>query len=388
MVRIQREFLWGGVKGGNKIKWVKWSVVCKAKRMGGLGVRDIKIVNLSLLAKWRWRLLLPGNPLWKQVLVAKYGNHILNRVIWSDIRIPSLASKWWKDVCSLDKVVESKNWLGESIVRKVGNGFSTYFWSSNWIGEAPLLEVFPRLYSLSIHKDSMVRDFYVQEGGGWRWSFSWRRNLFQWEEDLVTRLREMVEPVPLSLEEDYWVWSPDPEGKFSVKSAYNFLGDELRVGEDLEEEVALVFDNIWGSPAPSKVIAFSWQLLYDRIPSRRNLEARGLLCLDMPWECVGCVGSVESTTHLFLHCPSAMKVWQEVFRWLGVVIVIPPSMLVLFELVRGSARNKKTRLGFLMIWHASIWCIWKARNNALFANGTFSPNDIVEEIDELEMVHC
>jgi hypothetical protein len=38
IVRIQREFLWGGVKGGRKINWVKWSVVCREKSKGGLGV--------------------------------------------------------------------------------------------------------------------------------------------------------------------------------------------------------------------------------------------------------------------------------------------------------------------------------------------------------------
>jgi hypothetical protein len=32
IVRIQREFLWGGVKGGKRISWVKWSVVCKDKK--------------------------------------------------------------------------------------------------------------------------------------------------------------------------------------------------------------------------------------------------------------------------------------------------------------------------------------------------------------------
>jgi len=25
--------------------------------MGGVGVRDIRVMNISLLAKWRWRLL-------------------------------------------------------------------------------------------------------------------------------------------------------------------------------------------------------------------------------------------------------------------------------------------------------------------------------------------
>jgi hypothetical protein len=57
LVRIQREFLWGGVGGGRKINWVKWSKVCQPKENGGLGIRDIKLVNLSLLAKWRWRII-------------------------------------------------------------------------------------------------------------------------------------------------------------------------------------------------------------------------------------------------------------------------------------------------------------------------------------------
>jgi hypothetical protein len=57
VVRIQRNFLWGGVKGGRKMCWVSWSTVCKEKKDGGLGVKDINVVNASLLAKWRWKLL-------------------------------------------------------------------------------------------------------------------------------------------------------------------------------------------------------------------------------------------------------------------------------------------------------------------------------------------
>jgi hypothetical protein len=98
VVRIQREFLRGGVKGGRKICWVKWSVVCKEKSKGGLGVCDVRLVNLSLLLKWRWRLLQPGRPLWEDVLVAKYGNHITCEVDWSRSRIPKWSSNWWKNI--------------------------------------------------------------------------------------------------------------------------------------------------------------------------------------------------------------------------------------------------------------------------------------------------
>jgi hypothetical protein len=203
--------LWGGVRGGRKICWVKWSVVCRDKKLGGLGVRDVRIVNLSLLSKWRWRLLQPRMPLWKKVLVAKYGRHILHHVDWSDYGVPSSSSYWWKDICALDSVVVSNNWLVEALTRVVGNGRSTYFWLSRWLGDAPLAVVFPRLFSLSMHKEGMVHDFFKREGDLWNWDFRWRRDLFQWELDLVASLRDRLKLVSLSSEVDVWMWVLDPE---------------------------------------------------------------------------------------------------------------------------------------------------------------------------------
>jgi hypothetical protein len=207
--------------------------------------------------------------------------------------------------------------------------------------------------------------------------------LFQWEEALVVELKEILEGVVLSMEEDCWKWSPGENGEFSVNSAYNFLAKELRDEGELEGELVRVFDHLWDSSAPSKVIAFSWQLIYDRIPSRSNLLLRGIDVADKPWECVGCVGKVESSNHLFLHCPGAMKIWIEIFKWLGVSIVIPPSLPSLFEILRGSTWNHRIRKGYVMVWHATLWAIWRARNNAIFSTGIFLPHTIVDDIKVL-----
>jgi hypothetical protein len=383
IVRIQREFLWGGVKGGKRISWVKWSVVCKDKKSGGLGVRDIRMVNLSLLSKWRWRLFQPEGSLWKDVLIAKYGRCIVDEVGWVNPIIPSKASNWWKSIIALDKAVPGKKWILESIKRKVGDGATTSFWVSNWLGNVPLSLTFPRLFSLSTQKEDSVLDIVVVAGGRLEWNFMWRRNLFQWEEALVVELKEILEGVVLSMEEDCWKWSPGENGEFSVNSAYNFLAKELRDEGELEGELVRVFDHLWDSSAPSKVIAFSWQLIYDRIPSRSNLLLRGIDVADKPWECVGCVGKVESSNHLFLHCPGAMKIWIEIFKWLGVSIVIPPSLPSLFEILRGSTWNHRIRKGYVMVWHATLWAIWRARNNAIFSTGIFLPHTIVDDIKVL-----
>jgi hypothetical protein len=77
VVKIQRNFFWGGLKNRKGICWVKWSEICKPKREGGLGIKDLRLMNNSLLAKWRWKLLHEDNELWKKVILAKYGDNVL-----------------------------------------------------------------------------------------------------------------------------------------------------------------------------------------------------------------------------------------------------------------------------------------------------------------------
>lgn len=63
---------------------MSWKSICQPKRDGGLGVRDVRVVNVNLLAKWRWRLLGGGEFLWKDVIREKYDDGVGNLV---DIRL-------------------------------------------------------------------------------------------------------------------------------------------------------------------------------------------------------------------------------------------------------------------------------------------------------------
>ena len=62
--------------GGRKISWVRWKSVCQPMDKDVFAVRDIQVVNLSLLSKWRWRLVEGGSALWIKVLKEKYGNEV------------------------------------------------------------------------------------------------------------------------------------------------------------------------------------------------------------------------------------------------------------------------------------------------------------------------
>jgi hypothetical protein len=383
VVRIQREFLWGGVSGGKKISWLKWKVVCLDKKKGGLGVRDLNLVNKSHLLKWRWRLLNSGDVgVWKDVLVAKYGEFILSNVNLSSVTSPYFASLWWKDVRDLEKCIDVSKGLEELIVRKVGNGLSTRFWRDVWLGDSALCVKFPRLFSLSSQIDARIGDLFLLEGESRSWSFIWRRSLFLWEEDLVSQLLVLLDSVLLSFEEDRWCWKLNPVDGFSVKSAFEFLG-ELEIDINSSAFELEIFEKIWESSAPSKVIVLSWRLLYDRLPTKDNLRLRGVVHNPMDGNCCWCNLRPETSNHLFLHCSVAHRVWCEIFKWLGVVVVMPANSFHLFDCFSEAGVNKKSRKGLRLVWHTAIWELWRARNNLIFNNIREEPMDIVEGIKVL-----
>jgi len=67
-------------------------------------------------------------------------------------------------------------------------------------------------------------------------------------------------------------------------------------------------------------------------------------------------------------------------RWLQLNLITPHNLLVPFLCWTNEARNKKTKNGFRLIWNASIWTIWKRRNDTVFNNGVAEVDDLVENI--------
>ena len=64
-------------------------------------MRDLRQVNLALLAKWWWRYLLENGGIWKEIVLARYGGchpspHLGDRP--SDLRG---VSSWWSNISLL-----------------------------------------------------------------------------------------------------------------------------------------------------------------------------------------------------------------------------------------------------------------------------------------------
>jgi len=166
---------------------------------------------------------------------------------------------------------------------------------------------------------------------GREWSFRWRRHIFVWEEELLVSLMEDLERMTWSPSEDVWRWNLEENGVFSVKSAYENLVALSGTANLWGVEELRVFEKLWKSPTPSKVVAFAWKVLLNCVPTKANLVLRNVLHPEDSILCVMCNGAEETSSHLFLHCNVAMGVWSRLMYCVDCHFITPPNLFVHWE---------------------------------------------------------
>lgn len=154
ITRLQREFLWGGNDGVKKIASVKWDVVCRSREQGELGIKNIKLFNIALLGKWRWRLLREERLLWSLVLKSKYGELVKMLVR----KVSNLDSIWWRDLVETCGERREESWFDNNITWKLGDGKRLNFWHNIWVGNQTLASKFNRLFLNSMQKEGFIGD--------------------------------------------------------------------------------------------------------------------------------------------------------------------------------------------------------------------------------------
>lgn len=95
----------------------------------GLGVRDFRLVNLTVLAKWMRCIISCASGLWKDVFLSCYVTSIAYSLRSGRDSGFRRSSSWWKSVSLIDSKYENlSNWFVGGITRKIDLGFLTYFW--------------------------------------------------------------------------------------------------------------------------------------------------------------------------------------------------------------------------------------------------------------------
>ena len=131
---------------------------------GGLGVGSLKAFNISLIYKWRWRLLASPEALWVKVIKSIHGAEA-----GMDLNNCQTNGLWAKIVGTINHLHSSGLVPFSSIKHKVGDGFLMFFWIDTWAGNSPLRDRFNRLYHLENSKECLIQNRI--SNGSWSWDW-------------------------------------------------------------------------------------------------------------------------------------------------------------------------------------------------------------------------
>jgi hypothetical protein len=173
---------------------------------------------------------------------------------------------------------------------------------------------------------------------------------------------------------DTWRWLLDPIHGYTVRGTYHFLTSP-GAGVDRPH-----VDEVWHTCIPSKVSLFVWRLLRDRLPTKNNLLRRGVIQATDTDCTTGC-GELETVTHLFLGCDTYGSLWSYVLHWLGISSVLHGDLRHHFvQFTHQAGLPRSSYLYLRLIWFASVWVIWKERNNRVFNNVALGVEVLLEKV--------
>ncbi|KAL4325746.1 hypothetical protein GQ457_11G020100 [Hibiscus cannabinus] len=337
-------FWWQKSHAKKGIHWCTWSALCRLKEDGGMGFRDFAKFNIALLAKQGWRLLDNPGSLVARVYRAKYyhNSNFLKSTLGSN---PSLT---WRSIWSAKKLILS------GLRWRVGSGTSISIWEDFWLNEKKQrLITTPRIEGLQsvadlIHPSSNT------------WNHGLISEIFS-EEDADSILSI---PLASNRNEDKLIWYGEPTGKYSVRSGYKGLFDQL----SLDPINRFVFYQTWRLKSPAKVKIFLWKCMNNYLPTSQNFSIKRVTNSSV---CSRCMSHEESLTHVFRDCCYAANLWSMLhLQWPNEVsnACFPRWMQWLFE------HNRCFSKEFLAI---SLWALWSARNKFIFEGVPQSTSDLL-----------
>ena len=326
--------------------------MCKPKREGGMGFKDLALFNKALLAKQAWRLLHNENSLFYRVFKAKFFPNC------SILEAPDSAkgSYAWRSILKGREVLKKGGrW-------RVGNGKDISIWSDAWL---PSIST-PRV------SNSMGIDFPEV-----RVNSLINAQTRNWDEDLLQALfkPEEVQLIRgISLGDvsvrDRMIWPHTQSGTYTVKSGYNLLSKEKENLDPLNTNPAppqKLWKTIWSLSIPPKVRNFLWRAAKNAIPVKTNLVKWQVLQEEI---CDHCKAHSEDMVHALWLCPCLNEVWEadtswnfkNTSRWDGF------QKLILHVDEIGLDLDL-----FAMI----VWLLWHRRNHIRVGNAATSLSQIV-----------
>ncbi|KAE8788950.1 hypothetical protein D1007_36964 [Hordeum vulgare] len=196
----------------------------------------------------------------------------------------------------------------------------------------------------------------------------------RWNRELITSTflpidADVILNIPLRTRhyEDYWSWSQDKKGLFSVKSCYRMLiTTKLRREAWLEgnggpadvTRERKCWDELWRIQVPSKINISLWRLSQTSLPTADIRHHRNMA----PSRACAICGAEDSWIHSLLTCTMARCVWvlhnSELVEHM-LANAEPDAKSWLFSMRSSVSATEMTKIT------VTLWAIWFARRKLI-----------------------
>lgn len=235
---------------------MNWGTVTKAKQDGGMGLRNMRDMNIAFLAKVGWRLIYQKNELWARVITAKY---MRKEGDVHRFKEKHGSLNLWKGICKAKRI------LNDGIRKIVRSGKDTCFWTDIWIKDKPL--VASALTGVTECQNKLfVADYWSPQAG---WDYSALIGILP--DDIIRELSYYALEETSEIRDDVY-WTKESSGLFFVATAY-----DLAIGASPVKGVT-DWELIWKIRVPSRMCMcmFMWLLKHEKVMCNTERQRRGL----------------------------------------------------------------------------------------------------------------
>ncbi|GKA37270.1 RNA-directed DNA polymerase, eukaryota [Tanacetum coccineum] len=251
--------------------------------------------------------------------------------------------------------------------RKTGNGLTTKFWLDSWIGGPPICNSFPRLFRLERNTNCLVHDRVPQPAANRPLSAA---SVPAAEHQELQELCSLISKLCLSNDQYIWKCTISDDRRFTVKSMRTYINILLHPLEPQPFK--------WNKILPIKINISSWRIFHKRLPTRCNLDRRGI---DLnSTRCPACGEDIETEEHLFNSCRIAKHTWSKVLIWWKINNVSISSLSDAINLAERVSIPGNLKAYFDVVVQTTLWFLWRFRNEMCFSLKQPSKDLILNEI--------
>ncbi|KAL8098499.1 hypothetical protein AgCh_031317 [Apium graveolens] len=347
MEKAMAKFYWSSSKqSGLRNTWMSWERMARHKKVGGLGFKRLRDVNMSLLGKQCWRFITHPESLVARLYKARYyaDSDFLNSKLGSN---PSFI---WRSIS------ESKEVISAGSCWRIGTGTEIDILKQPWLNdvENPYISTI----SPALNDQKVIALFSTDTK--------------EWDMDLVADIFNtrdfnciMNTKVERDLDRDTLCWKFENTGQYTVKSAYNFI--QRRNGLWCTNPSDEFWNKLWKVEAPPRALNLVWRAVVNCLPTKTILQARQVRIDNL---CPVCQEDAESVLHCLVQCRYAAFCWR-IFKPDLCITEYRDFVDWLDQMLRNQPVNTSGKIITL------CWSVWRARNGLIWNQRSWNSMRIV-----------